>query len=176
MLLFLVQSFSNKLRRANRDMKWGHWVHYSTNLSSQQLAARRCVCKWVCWVSVCMCIQYMGCCPISESLHYWMWHHLMVREAWRFQMVCCYDSSHPLLLCELFILFLLLCFKPIHFTLMTMQHTIEDNILKDTSLRQSWSEWRHVSSQYWVLLFFFKSRGLGQRRDKWMNKTRVSGA
>ena len=48
--------------------------------------------------SVCMCIQYMGCCLINESLHYWMWHRLMVRGAWRSRMVCCYDSSQPPLL------------------------------------------------------------------------------
>lgn len=48
MLLSLIQSFSNKRRGASGDMNWGHWVHFSTNLSSQQLAACLCVCKCEC--------------------------------------------------------------------------------------------------------------------------------
>ena len=46
---------------ASGDMNWGHWVHYTTNLSSQQLAARLCVC-------VCVCVCVFKCECVLESV------------------------------------------------------------------------------------------------------------
>lgn len=93
---------------------WSGAIECSTapicRVNSWQLA---CVCKWVsvwAWVCASMCTLYNVCCLISESLRYQMWHHLMVGEAWCFQMVCCYESSQHPLHSGLFIRFLKLGF------------------------------------------------------------------
>lgn len=51
-------------------MNWGHWVHSATNLSSQQLAACRCVCVSVCVnVSVCWSVCIYSAWAVASSVN-----------------------------------------------------------------------------------------------------------